>query len=329
MKTKHMVALVFGIICIAILSIVLVLSLGKKPEEPALQEEQQEIAVDNPADRSEPDVQTPTDGEEQTPDSTETNEPDEETPDDNETDPDTPVSSDPEPEPPVNNTPETDAEEPTFSANPVDTSTKEAIQKILNDPFMILVNRERKVSSDYVASDLVYFNDYQLNSTCSAALRKMVNAGKSAGYSYILYSGYRTYTSQYNKYYNKIAGYKNNGYSEEEAIRLTDQYYAPPGGSEHHTGLAADVCIPSVVNKYGMLHENYEYTDEFLWFSQNAHKYGFILRYPKGKESITGYNYEPWHYRYVGVDIATEIYNRGLTMEEYVYELESKLAAMN
>ncbi len=315
MKTKQIVAVVLGVICIAVLSIVLVLSLGKKPKEPnAPETEQPEGTSAN--DPVVPD--TPSNGKlpegEQKPD-----EPDDDTPDQN----------DPEPDPSGNNEPETNDPEPTVPANPVDTSSKAAIEKILNDPFMILVNRERKVSSDYVGSDLVYFNDYQLNATCSAALRKMVNAGKSAGYNYILYSGYRSYSSQYNKYNNKIAGYKNQGYSEEEAIRLTDQYYAPPGGSEHHTGLAADVCIPSVVNKYGMLHENYEYTEEFVWFSQNAHKYGFIMRYPKGKEGITGYNYEPWHYRYVGVDIATEIYNRGITLEEYIYELESKLAAMN
>ena len=167
---------------------------------------------------------------------------------------------------------------------------------------------------------------YKLNSTCSAALGKLVDAGKKAGYSYTLYSGYRTYSSQYNKYYNKIDYWKNQGYSEEKAIELTNQYYAPPGASEHHTGLAADVCIPSIVNKYACLHENYDQTEEFKWFSENAHKYGFILRYSKGDESITGYNYEPWHYRYVGVAIATDIYNRGITMEEYVADLEAKLA---
>ena len=139
----------------------------------------------------------------------------------------------------------------------------------------------------------------------------MVAAGKKAGYNYTLYSGYRTYSSQYNKYYNKIAYWEGQGYSKEKAIELTDQYYAPPGASEHHTGLAADVCIPSIVNEYACLHENYDQTEEFKWFSSHAHQYGFILRYPKGAESITGYNYEPWHYRYVGVGVATDIYASG------------------
>ena len=338
MKTKHILALVVGIVCIAVLSVVIVLSMNKKPTADPTDKKDDSTVVDQPDTTPESNEQAPdnnaidaTDGsgDEKEPEPIPEPEPDPEP----EPEPDTPTvdnntnneddgSKADVPDTPTNTDPTVNAP----SASPVDTTTKEGIQRILNDPFMLLVNRERKVNSDYTASDLVYFNDYQLNATCSSALRQLVNAGKSVGYSYILYSGYRTYSSQYNKYYNKIAGYKNQGYSEAEAIRLTNQYYAPPGGSEHHTGLAADVCIPSVVNKYGMLHENYEYTEEFKWFSQ---KYGFILRYPKGKESITGYNYEPWHYRYVGVDIATDIYNKGVTLEEYVYDLEAKLNTMN
>ena len=210
-----------------------------------------------------------------------------------------------------------------------DPTTKEEIEAVLNDPFMILVNRDHKVSDDYVGSDLVtYSGDYKLNSTCAAALRKLIAAGKKAGYSYTLYSGYRSYSSQYNKYYNKIAYWEEQGYSYDEAVSLTNEYYAPPGASEHHTGLAADVCIPEIVNKYACLHENYDQTEEFEWFSTHAHEYGFILRYPEGAESITGYSYEPWHYRYVGVEIAGEIYERGITLEEYVADLEARLSAL-
>ena len=227
-----------------------------------------------------------------------------------------PAVSDPDPDP--------DPVVPASGLNP-DPQTKEEIDRVLNDPFMILVNRERRVSSDYSPSNLVYFNsDYELNATAADALKKLVNAGKNAGYDYVLYSGYRSYSSQYNKYYNKISSYESQGKSHDEAVRLTDQYYAPPGGSEHHTGLAADVCTPSIVNQYNCLHENYDQTPEFRWFSKHAHEYGFILRYPQGKEGITGYNYEPWHYRYVGVEVAGEIYRRGITLEEYVEELENK-----
>lgn len=223
---------------------------------------------------------------------------------------------------------ETPSESETETTEP-DSVTKEEIEAILNDPFMILVNRDHKVATDYVPADLVtYSGDYKLNSTCAAALRALIAAGEEAGYSYTLYSGYRSYSSQYNKYYNKIAYWEDQGYSNEEAVRLTNEYYAPPGASEHHTGLAADVCIPEIVNKYACLHEDYDQTEEFQWFSTHAHEYGFILRYRKGDEEITGYNYEPWHYRYVGVEIATEIYERDITFEEYVEELQNKLAEL-
>ncbi len=212
--------------------------------------------------------------------------------------------------------------------NNAGSATKADIEAILKDPFMLLVNRENKVSSDYQPSDLITFSgNYQLNQTCADALHQLIAAGKEAGYNYTLYSAYRSYSTQYNKYNNKITSYVAAGKTEEEATRLTNQYYAPPGASEHHTGLAADVCIPSIINKYGSLHEGYDQTPEFAWFSAHAHEYGFILRYPKGAETITGYSYEPWHYRYVGTRIATEIYNRGITLEEYIADLQSQLQA--
>ena len=195
----------------------------------------------------------------------------------------------------------------------------------LDEWYMVLVNRDHRLPDDYKGIDLISKGDHRLNDVTYSALDRVMSAGKKAGYNYVLYSGYRSYSHQYNNYYNKINYYKNNGYSEDDAIRLTNQYHAPPGASEHHTGLAADVCIPSIVNKYACLHENYEYTDEYKWFSANAHKFGFILRYRKGDESITGYNFEPWHYRFVGVDIATEIYKRDITLEEYVEDLENHL----
>jgi len=203
--------------------------------------------------------------------------------------------------------------------------TAAEIEALLNDPYMILVNRQNKVSSDYEPMNLTNYAGERLNKTCADALKRMINDGKKAGYDYVLYSGYRTYNTQYNKYYNKIAYYKNQGYSEEKAIELTDQYYAQPGASEHHTGLAADVCIPRIVNKYACLHEAYGETPEFEWFSTHAHEYGFILRYGETQTEITGYNYEPWHYRYVGVDVATEIYRRGITYEEFIQGLQNRL----
>ena len=201
----------------------------------------------------------------------------------------------------------------------------DTINNLLSSKYMILVNREYTVSSDYVPSDLVTYpgSSYKLEKNCAAALQKLINACAAAnGERLVLYSGYRTYQTQYNKYYNKVNQYINNGYSRDKAITLTDQYYARPGASEHHTGLAADICTPSSVNKYGQLHESFGNTAEGKWLKKNSWKYGFILRYEKGKEHITGYNYEPWHFRYVG-DIAEEIYQSGLTYEEYFAKLKT------
>ncbi len=316
MKNKRLFALIAGLLCLVILVSVSIASCTKKPtDEP---DEEPQVQSGAPEENKEP---------EQTP------EPEDKEPENKEPENKEPENTEPEDKTPPKEEPKDDEPEQTekpstgSTAVTLDYTTKEGIQAILNNPYMIFVNRDHRVSSDYAPSNLVSFRGgYQLNRTCSEALGKLVDAGKKAGYSYTLYSGYRTYSSQYNKYYNKIAYWEDQGYSKEKAIELTDEYYAPPGASEHHTGLAADVCIPAIVNKYACLHENYDQTAEFKWFSANAHKYGFILRYPKGGESITGYSYEPWHYRYVGVEIATDIYNRGITMEEYVADLEAKLA---
>lgn len=225
-----------------------------------------------------------------------------------------------------------EADLPSTGASVSDWSSKDLtadeIRALLNDPYMILVNRQNKIDSNYEPMDMTTYAGYKLNKTCANALKKLIQAGSKAGYTFTMYSGYRTYDTQYNKYYNKINYYKNQGYTEEKAIELTDQYYAQPGASEHHTGLAADVCIARIVNKYGCLHENYDQTAEFKWFSTHAHEYGFILRYGKTQKSITGYNYEPWHYRYVGVDVANEIYHRGITYEEFIWELQDRLAEL-
>ncbi|WP_078382277.1 M15 family metallopeptidase [Sutcliffiella halmapala] len=119
-------------------------------------------------------------------------------------------------------------------------------------------------------------------------------------------SGFRSYETQVAIFQNEIATF---GY--EQAVL----YVARPGTSEHQTGLTMDITAKSVKLE---LVESFENTPEGKWLAENAHHYGFILRYPKGKTNITGYAFEPWHFRYVGVEIATEIYNNGLTLEEYM-----------
>ena len=120
------------------------------------------------------------------------------------------------------------------------------------------------------------------------------------GYSIPLVSGFRAYWDQNRIYNNYVSIY---------GVEQTDTFSARPGHSEHQTGLAFDV---------GAIDDNYGTYPEGIWLGENAHRYGFIIRYPKGKQHITGYKYEPWHIRYLGVDLATKVYNSGLTLEEYL-----------
>ena len=131
--------------------------------------------------------------------------------------------------------------------------------------------------------------------------KKMYSAAKSDGISLILSSGYRSYDEQQETYdeYAKIK--KNN----------IDTYAARPGHSEHQTGLAFDILT------MGVKTTDFDKTDEFKWLQDNSYKYGFILRYPKGKEDITGFDYESWHFRYVGQKAAKTIHDENITFDEY------------
>lgn len=139
-----------------------------------------------------------------------------------------------------------------------------------------------------------------VDATAEAALKQLQQAASSAGYSIPLLSGFRSYSRQQTLYNNYVA---------RDGQALADTYSARPGYSEHQSGLAFDV---------GQLDNNYGETAAGKWLAENAHNYGFIIRYLKGKESITGYQYEPWHIRYVGITHATNIYNQGITLEEYL-----------
>ncbi len=160
----------------------------------------------------------------------------------------------------------------------------------------------------YINGILIANKTYALPSTynpgvdpvAKAALQNMFDAAKADGLNLFIRSGFRSYSTQkqlYNRYVNR------------DGVAEADRYSARPGHSEHQTGLAFDI------NKAD---SSFEGTPEALWLAANCYKYGFIIRYPKGKESITGYIYEPWHVRYLGVDIATDVYNSGLCLEEYL-----------
>jgi D-alanyl-D-alanine carboxypeptidase len=145
-----------------------------------------------------------------------------------------------------------------------------------------------------------------LTSETNAAAKKMFAAAKEDGYNMWAQSGYRSYNTQKSLY---------NNYVSQRGKSAADTFSARPGHSEHQTGLAFDVCA---TNK-PCINSGFDSTAEAKWLANNAYKYGFILRYPSGKQGITGYKYESWHFRYVGVDLATKLYNGGnwITMEEY------------
>ena len=164
----------------------------------------------------------------------------------------------------------------------------------MSDGYLIICNKYHKLKDDYVP-DLVSLNGYgggQMERLAAGYFKEMSNAAKKDGISIYNVSGYRSFNTQKNLY---------NGYVSRDGKAKADTYSARAGTSEHQTGLATDINNVS----------------SSRWLINNSYKYGFILRYPKGKEYITGYMYEPWHYRYVGVDIAKIIYEKDITYEEY------------
>lgn len=197
----------------------------------------------------------------------------------------------------------------------------ENLENILNNPFFILVNRDNKLSEDYIPNNLklseVEFLDYietrDLESTTADALKEMFDAALEDGVTLLGASGYRSYNIQKNLYDSRVASM-----GEER----TSLYTAQPGASEHQTGLAIDILS----SDYQNLDDGFENSKGFEWLINNCYKYGFILRYLEGKEDITGYNYEPWHFRYIGnVEIAKDIMERGIVFEEYINEVNNKI----
>lgn len=176
------------------------------------------------------------------------------------------------------------------------------------DSLMVLVNKLNRLQSNYVPHDLEQIslnyatNNKFLRKEAKENFEKLSSDAKKIGYSIIAVSAYRDYDYQENLF---------NNYVKEKGENYALKCSAKAGHSEHQTGLSVDVMGSN--NDY----DQFEKSKEFDWMKNNSYKYGFILRYPKGKEYITGFKYEPWHYRYVSKDIASIIYTEGITLEEY------------
>ncbi|MFD2831117.1 M15 family metallopeptidase [Corticicoccus populi] len=185
------------------------------------------------------------------------------------------------------------------------------------ESILALANKSNFLGEEYVPADMIPVNvpvvfdnpeTNQLREPAANALMDLFAEAESEGYTLYARSGYRSYNTQVGLYNNYVANH-----GQEEA----DRFSAQPGSSEHQTGLAMDVTSESVNLE---LSEAFGETDEGTWVRENAHRFGFIIRYPDGYEDITGYMYEPWHLRYLGEEVASDVYESGLTYEEYIKE---------
>lgn len=179
----------------------------------------------------------------------------------------------------------------------------------------VVVNKGRVLPANYAPADLVVpnvplrlsptANESHLRSEAATALSTMFSSAKNQGINLMLASGYRSYADQVTVY---------NNYVSQSGVAKADTFSARPGHSEHQTGLAADI---EPTSRSCEVEQCFENTPEGQWLAANAFKSGFIIRYQKNTESLTGYEYEPWHVRYVGIDLATELHKTGQTMEQF------------
>ena len=176
---------------------------------------------------------------------------------------------------------------------------------------LTLVNNRYRMPEDYAVQKACAVDGYdvELDYRVAPYYQAMYDAAKADGIYLTPYSGYRRYSTQQTNYQNKTAYYLQQGYTETEALALAARIIMPPGSSEHNLGLAMDICGTDY---------DFDQTDAFAWLKEHAAEYGFILRYTEEKQSVTQVVYEPWHWRFVGVEYAKEINESGLCLEEWL-----------
>lgn len=195
------------------------------------------------------------------------------------------------------------AQESTQNSNSKSTSTD-------SEWNLILVNKWNAIPENYAVNLVEVPGGEKVDERIYKPLMEMLEAAKEGNWDQLpeVVSGYRTGEIQQALYDEKIEEYKEQGYSEEEAVKQAQQWVSVPAYSEHQLGLAVDI--------------NGATYDLYFWLQENSYKYGFIFRYPAGKTDMTGVAEEVWHYRYVGVDAATEMYEEGLCLEEYLEKIK-------
>ena len=183
----------------------------------------------------------------------------------------------------------------------------------LEDWNLILVNKDNPLGAD-VDCKLKSFDGFDVDTRIYDDLDAMYKAAKEDGINLLMASGYRNYNTQVYLYEKKINYFKRLGYSQNEATEIASMKVTPPLTSEHETGLAVDILSYS----HNCMDSDFGDSDAGIWLKEHSFEYGFILRYPEGKEDITKIQYEPWHFRYVGKEAAEFIYINNLTFEEFV-----------
>ncbi len=199
----------------------------------------------------------------------------------------------------------------------VETTTGTESEKEVNtkmDWNLILVNENNPLPLDFSIETKTLPNGKEFDERAFPYLMQMLEDSKKDGVNLVVCSAYRSYEYQKKLFDDLLKQYINMGKNQEEAYNLTKARIAVPGTSEHSLGLAVDI----VALNYQTLDIGLEKTAEFKWLIENVHKYGFILRYPKDKTDVTGIIYEPWHYRYVGEEVAKDIKERNICLEEYM-----------
>lgn len=199
-----------------------------------------------------------------------------------------------------------------FTLRPLDNITHHVASED-NGWNLILVNRNSYIPDDYKVELTELSNGEKVDSRIYPELQEMFNDARAQGYGLFVREGYRTQEEQQQLLDEKIEAYENEGKSKSEAKKLAEQWVAIPGTSEHQLGIAVDINADTTKSSSD---------DVYSWLAENAHKYGFIKRYPSDKTDITGVINEPWHYRYVGKEAALEIYSQGMCLEEYIDTLE-------
>lgn len=174
---------------------------------------------------------------------------------------------------------------------------------------LVLVNAQHGLPDDFSVELTLLSNGESVDSRMYPALQQMFDDMRAQGVYPTVNEGFRTREDQQAILDDKIAVYLAQGYSYDAARELALDYVAVPGTSEHELGLAVDVTADKTLCTNDTV---------YAWLAENAYRYGFILRYPADKESVTGIAYEPWHYRYVGTQAAQSIYEQGLCLEEYL-----------